>query len=181
MNTEQIALIDMDGTVADYHNALEGDLNRILGADRSKVSPETSENIERLIKGQPGWWRELEPIKLGLDIVQTLKDVGFKIMVLTKGPVYSKNAWTEKVEWCAEHLPFADVTITHQKNLVYGKILVDDWPPYINKWLEWRPRGMVIMPNHPWNKGFNHPNVCRVSDINEVVQLRNQISEVYNR
>lgn len=181
MNTEPIALIDMDGTVTDFHNALEHDLQRVLGADRDKVSLETLENIERLIKSQPGWWRELEPIQLGLGIVQTLEDIGFKLMVLTKGPVYSKNAWTEKVEWCADHLPHADVTITHQKNLVYGKILIDDWPPYIERWLEWRPRGVVIMPAQSWNANFTHPNVFRVATSEDVFKLREQLVEVYNR
>ena len=182
MKTEpEIALIDMDGTIANFHMALEHDLQRILGSDRDKVAPETLENIERLIKNQTGWWRDLEPIPLGLHIAKQLETIGFKLMVLTKGPVYSKNAWTEKVEWCAEHLPHADVTITHQKNLVYGKLLVDDWPPYIERWLAHRPRGMVIMPDQKWNKDFNHPNVHRVATDADVFNLRDRIQHAYDR
>lgn len=181
MKSEAIALIDMDGTVTDFHEALERDLQVVLGADREKVSPETLENIERLIKVQPGWWRDLNPIELGLNIAKTLEDIGFRLMVLTKGPVFSKNAWTEKVEWCAEHLPHANVTITHDKGLVYGKVLIDDWPPYIERWLEWRPRGIVIMPAQKWNENFIHPNVYRVATTEDVFKLREQLVEVYNR
>ena len=51
--------------------------------------------------------------------------------------------------------------MTEDKGLVYGKVLFDDWPEYITSWLEYRPRGLVIMPNHPHNQGFKHPNVIR--------------------
>ena len=49
----------------------------------------------------------------------------------------------EKVQWCDRHL--ADfphqITITMDKGLVYGKLLVDDWPDYVLRWLRWRKRG----------------------------------------
>jgi hypothetical protein len=41
---------------------------------------------------------------------------------------------------------------------------VDDWPDYITRWLQWRPRGLVIMPDRPNNKGFDHPQVHRFSE-----------------
>lgn len=177
----EIALIDMDGTICEYYGTLARDIDRVLGSDRDKVSPETLENIQSLIKCQTGWWRDLEPIPLGLHIAKQLEAVGFKLMVLTKGPVIAKNAWTEKVEWCAEHLPHASITITHDKGLTYGKILVDDWPPYIERWLTHRPRGMVIMPDQLWNKDFNHPNVHRVANPTDVFNLRDQIQHAYDR
>jgi len=169
----------MDGTLCEYHHTLSRDIELVLGDD--KVSADTRENIEHLIKSQPGWWRNLAPIPLGISIANALEAHGFKIMVLTKGPIVAKNAWTEKVEWCAEHLPHASVTITHDKGLVYGKILVDDWPSYITRWLEWRPRGLVLMPDQSWNKTFSHPNVHRITSTNDVFNLRNLIDEVYNR
>jgi 5'(3')-deoxyribonucleotidase len=122
---------------------------------------------KKLIQDQPGWWRNLEPLELGLEIVEALSVLGFRLMVLTKGPS-KRNAgcWTEKVEWCRKHLPSVPVTITEDKGLVYGKILVDDWPAYVDRWLEWRPRGLVLMPAHPWNEGYSHPNVLRYTKEN---------------
>lgn len=51
--------------------------------------------------------------------------------------------------------------------LRYGAVLVDDWPEYIRRWLENRPRGLVIMPAHEHNAGFNHPNVVRYDGTNK--------------
>ena len=56
----------------------------------------------------------------------------------------------------------AQVTITEDKGLVYGKVLFDDWPNYITRWLKWRKRGLVLMLDHPWNQSFFHPNVIRI-------------------
>ena len=71
-------------------------------------------------------------------------------------------AWGEKLEWCRLHLPEdVQVTLTEDKGLVYGRVLVDDWPPYVLRWLEWRKRGLVIMPAREWNEGFEHRQVIR--------------------
>lgn len=173
---ESVALLDMDGTLADFDKAIRFDLKMVLGDD--KVSEETEERIKGLIKRQPGWWLKLEPIGLGFTIAEQLKQVGFKLMILTKGPNRSTNAWTEKLEWCQKHLPDADVTITHDKGLVYGKILVDDWPPYIERWLEHRPRGVVLMPAQNWNEGFQHKQVVRVASVEQVEEMKDFLREV---
>ena len=49
---------------------------------------------------------------------------------------------------------------------MYGKVLVDDWPEYISRWLKWRPRGLVIMPASQSNAGFTHPQVIRYDGSN---------------
>jgi hypothetical protein len=82
-------------------------------------------------------------------------------MVLTNGPSKIPAAWAEKVLWCQEHVPDADITIGRDKGLVYGRILFDDWPPYVRRWLRWRPRGLVVMLDHPRNRGFEDPRVFR--------------------
>jgi|GEM_PF-4745712 len=37
---------------------------------------------------------------------------------------------------------------------------------YIERWLTWRPRGLVIMPAQPWNEDFRHSNVLRYNGKN---------------
>jgi hypothetical protein len=59
-----------------------------------------------------------------------------------------------------------DITITRKKEAVYGKILVDDWPEYVLQWLEWRPRGLVIMPVQKHNISFNHPQAIHYDGSN---------------
>ncbi|MFY0540473.1 5' nucleotidase, NT5C type [Nannocystis pusilla] len=160
-----VALIDMDGTLCDYQGALMRDLETFGGPPiRRWVATTTAHRgcaRETVIRRQPGWWRSLPRLQLGFDVLAELQALRFEIHVLTKGPVGTPSAWTEKLEWCQQHLPGVPVTITMDKGLVYGKVLVDDWPPYVERWLEWRPRGLVILPAQPWNVGFSHPNAIR--------------------
>ena len=62
------------------------------------------------------------------------------------------------------------IHITQDKSVHYGKVLVDDYPGYIEAWLEHRPRGLVIMPAHDHNKDFVHAQVVRYdgTDLDEV-------------
>jgi len=87
-------------------------------------------------------------------------ETGYKIMILTGGPRKNPHAWSGKKIWMDKNLgEDVDITITRDKGLVYGKILVDDYPVYIERWLEWRPRGLIIMPVNEENKNFSHKNV----------------------
>ena len=169
-----IALFDMDGTLADYDLRLKADLLSIASPDDPPVEeiygnlPRHIELRRHMITSQVGWWLGLERFKLGWDILELVKHLNFRVVILTKGPSSKPSAWTEKVEWCDKHLKgmVEGVTITHDKGLVYGKVLVDDFPAYIERWLEWRPRGMVIMPAHDHNESFSHPNVVRYNGSN---------------
>lgn len=157
-----IALLDMDGTVADWDGAVRRDLAKMQGPNDPPI-PEVMDTFHGLlkpridiIKSQPGWWRNLEPLPFGFHIKALLDTVGYNVQVLTKGPGKYPAAWGEKVEWCAKWLPGTMVNIVSDKSLFYGKVLVDDYPPYVLKWLTARPRGLVIMPWHPWNDEFEH-------------------------
>jgi 5'(3')-deoxyribonucleotidase len=114
-----------------------------------------------LIKKQPGFWRNLVPIPEGFAIVEHMRKIGFELHILTKGPHNTTSAWSEKVDWCREFVPDAQVTVTENKSLTYGRVLFDDWPPYIKGWLKRRPRGQVIMLDSHENREFDHPNVFR--------------------
>ncbi|BDU75741.1 5' nucleotidase, NT5C type [Mesoterricola sediminis] len=174
MASPPIALFDMDGTLADYHGRLRADLARIaapgegVGDLFGEGVPAYMEARRHVITSQAGWWLGLAPFPLGWDILHLVQDLGFRIVVLTKGPSSKPGAWTEKVQWCDRHLKgvVEGITITHDKGLVYGKVLVDDYPDYIERWLAYRPRGMAVMPAHPHNEGFSHPQVVRYDGTN---------------
>lgn len=176
-----IALLDMDGTVCRWHERLDKDLNDLLGQDRAKLPPETITKIEHLIRKQTGWYFNLEPIELGFKIVEVLREVGFTIMVATKATPKAANAWSEKAAWCMKYFPHAQVTVTEDKTLLYGKLLVDDYPKFADPWLKKRPRGYVIMPDQPWNQGYEHPRVRRVKTMEDVEALRPLLLEIFNR
>lgn len=177
---ENVALIDMDGTVADYTTGI----NRYLASIRSpgdKPEDELNDsnpwikNRNDLIKSLPGFWSNLQPINSGFRVLNLLESVGFTLHVLTKAPRKHTNACTEKMDWCRKYMPGVGVTITEDKGLAYGKILFDDWTPYMLRWLEWRPRGFGIMLSQPWNAGFKHPNVFIVDQNN----LTQSLDELY--
>lgn len=183
MIEKPLALIDMDGTLADFASALTARIKE-LASPNEEPGPWIKAR-SRLVKNTPGFWLGLERLPVGFAILERVMAAGFDTHVLTKGPNNAANAWTEKLQWCARHLPDVPVTITKEKSLVYGRVLVDDWPPYFEGWLNRRPRGLVIIPAQPWNEGYEHPNAIRcdgsVKSLNEVtarlVQARDRINE----
>jgi len=177
MTRDLIALVDMDGTIANYDKQMREDLEQLKAPEEPDYTPvpgvEPPPHIEarmNLIKARPMWFRNLPGYRPGFQIVDMLRKRDFRLVVLTKGPHRTVSAWTEKVAWCRELIPDASVTVTDDKSLTYGAVLVDDFVPYAEAWLKHRPRGLVIMPAHPWNEGFTHPQVVRFTGTPENIQ-----------
>jgi 5'-nucleotidase len=181
---EPIALFDLDGTLADYDAAMRRDM-RLLQAPTEPEwiahqdgEPEYLRERSALIRRQPGWWENLERYPPGFEILSVARELKFQCHVLTKGPTSASNSWTEKVRWSLKHVPDLQVTVTQDKGLVYGKVLVDDYPPYVERWLSWRPRGLVIMPAHPWNEGMSNPNVIRYVGREQLPEVRERMAAI---
>ena len=159
-----IALFDLDGSLADYESALTQDLIDIASPDEPPPEiynppPYLKKRID-LIRQVPGWWRTLDLLDAGFGVFEAATDLGFDTRVLTKGPQSCVNAWTEKLEWCQDYLPDdTQVTITRDKSSVYGRVLVEDYVPFLKGWLNQRPRGLGILLENEHNKGFKHPRV----------------------
>lgn len=51
---------------------------------------------------------------------------------------------------------------------------------YIESWLKWRPRGKVLIPDRPYNQGYWHPNVIRVSKGN-ISEALAELNKLYDR
>lgn len=184
IDDDKVALVDIDGTLADFRGALDRDVARVLNGrgDDVKVPPCVIQEIEYLIRGQAGWYRNLKPLEFGFIIVRLLQEIGFRIMIMTKSSKESKNAWSEKVAWIAEHLPEADVTVTQDKSLVYGRVLVDDYPNHFLKWMNHRPRGIVVMPMQPWNKDvMAREGLYAVKDSADLEAIRPMLQAMFDR
>lgn len=167
---EPIALVDMDGTIADFDKSMQERLEELRSPDEDPALADTRfeemphmKARRRLIKAQSGFWRDLPRLEAGFEILAMLDSLKFRCNILTKGPRKATNAWKEKVEWCMEHVDHMPITISEDKGLVYGKVLVDDWPEYVERWITWRPRGLVIAVAQPWNVDIDKlsPNVIR--------------------
>jgi len=170
---KDIALIDLDNTIADYDGAMQRDMALLAAPGEPKEEtgyekphPPYIWARMKLIKERGEWWENLPKFQLGFDVLDILREMDFYISILTQGPKENPVAWSHKVAWCMKRVPDLDVTITRKKGLVYGKILVDDYPEYILQWLQHRPRGLVIMPAQTWNKDFAYKNVIRYDGTN---------------
>lgn len=171
---ENIALFDMDGTLCDYDKGLSDELEKIrspLEPIYSKPirddAPDYMRNRANLIRASEEWWENLPRLKIGWDVLDVAKNLEFRIMLLTQGPKSNPLAWSGKKRWIDKNLgKDIDITITRDKGLVYGKVLVDDYPEYIERWLKWRKRGLVVMPANNSNKDYKNHQVIRYDGSN---------------
>ncbi len=158
LTTKPIALFDLDGTLADFDYAMRAQLELVRHPTEDPKLDETAyEDVphvharRHLIKNQPGFWRNLRPIHAGFQILEETRALGFHHNVLSKSPHKIPHAAGEKIEWCKKHLEGMPITLSEDKGIVYGRVLVDDWPEYVGRWLQHRPRGYVIAVAQPWN------------------------------
>jgi 5'-nucleotidase len=171
---ENIALFDMDGTLCDYDKALAKSLEILRSPDEEDFnspirdnSPKYLKNRADLIRTSVEWWATLPKFKLGFEIWELAEKLGYRKVILTQGPRKNAAGWQGKKIWIDKNIgEDTDIIITRDKGLVYGRILVDDFPGYIEKWLKHRPRGLVIMPASAENITFKHPQVIRYDGTN---------------
>lgn len=171
---EPMANFDLDGTLADFPGAMKAAMEALAAPGETAYCEEQDDEPShvrarrRMAKKVPGFWADLPRLKLGFDVLAITRELRYTHMILSKGPRSNPDAWAEKIVWCRRNMPDDDygITLTDDKGLVYGKVLVDDWPKYVRRWLTWRRRGLVIMPAHSYNAGFEHPQVVRYDGTN---------------
>lgn len=173
-----VILFDLDGTLADFdgailrdlqalHNPAEGPFDFSHTGGNDDNDPKWLKARKDMIKRQPDWWLNLEPIESGFKLMKMARDVGFRVVICSRGPASIPDAWAQKVKWVQKHVERPrKITLADEKDLVYGRILVDDWPDYVTPWLGVRPRGHVLMPAHRWNKNYQHPRALRYDGTN---------------
>jgi len=184
---EPIALFDLDGSLADFDASMQRKLAELRSPGEDPAADETAfEDVpyvkarRRLIKSQPGFWRDLERIPLGFQILEEAREQRFLCQILSRSPRKIPPAAAEKIEWCVKHVPDLPIVLSEDKGLVYGKLLCDDWPEYIARWLAWRPRGLVVAVAHRWNVGIDDQfpkNVVRFDGTN-FAYVRERMQEV---
>lgn len=183
----KLALIDLDGTLADYDGAMIAGLTSLMSTDELSVDrrgigfvrntvPTYLQERERMVRSMPGFYRNLKPLPLGFAVLSILKDQGYSFHVATKAPRHNTAiASKEKIEWCEEFLPGVPVTVSGDKSILRGDILFDDWPGYTDAWLASNPNGLVIMPAQSWNKDHI---ACRTFKVYDNTLLQNIIAAI---
>ena len=173
-----LALVDLDGTLADYDSAMTmgmlalaspdeifSEAINLPGVSRTTL-PAYLQERERVVRSLPGFYGGLSPIPSGFAVMKALEAYGYTIHIATKAPVHNTAiAVKEKIEWCGIFLPGYKVTVCADKGFLIGDILFDDWPGYMDSWLENNPNGFGIMPSRRWNSDFSHPRCIRIGEI----------------
>lgn len=163
---EAIALVDLGDTLCDCSGPLHERLAALRGPGEDAATetreppPAHVDARRRQIMGSPGFWLGLPPRASGFGLLEILHAEGFGVRVLSKGPRDAPQAWADKLAWCRRHLPEAPVIITDDKSLVFGHVLVDDWPPYVAQWQKRWPHGLAIVPAQPWNADMREGPRC---------------------
>jgi hypothetical protein len=175
MTIETIALFDMDDTLFDHNGQLMSDLKRLKEPNEPLIDapdvfslPSYLIKKSRKIRESKEWWANLPRFQLGWDLWNLAEELEFKREILTKASLKNPNMWLGKVECIIKHFgTTSPLTITSsEKSRHYGRVLVDDFPPYILDWLNHRPRGLVIMPAHKYNEQVSHPQIIRYTGEN---------------
>ena len=184
---EPIGLHDLDGTYADFDKSMAAHLEVLRSPLEDAAHDETKfEDIphmkarRRLIKSLPGFWRNLPRLQAGFDILEIMQELKFSNYVLSKSPRKFPLAASEKIGWAVEHLPDLPIILSEEKSLVYGKVLVDDWTPYVQDWIKFRPRGLVIAVAQRWNEDIEKlsPNVIRFHSPSQLPDIRARLQVI---
>jgi len=127
-STEPTVYVDMDGTLAVWHNM-------------SRKFPDEAMTLDEI--EETGYFRSLEPIPEMIDKVKMLKDMGYNVKILSKAYYH---AIEEKTEWIKQYMPFMDIDkdvffcpLNANKNnfvppIMFNDILIDDYNVNLNKW-----------------------------------------------
>jgi hypothetical protein len=186
MKNDLIALFDMDGTLFDYVGSLKKELRKIESPQEPDVplrfegNPGYVQNRIDLITESEAFWSDMPKLQLGWDILQIAEELEYHIHILTQGPRSKPAAWSGKKKCIDKHFgEDFSITLTRDKGLVYGTVLVEDYPKYIKRWLKWRKRGLVIMPANEFNGSLRHPQVIRydggnLKDVREAMRKRKE-------
>src|ERR1700743_804476 len=114
LEPEDVANVVLAGPVADDNGATLAALESMRSPDEPKLegddpfhnTPPWLDARMMYVKNRPRFWLDREPIPLGMQTLELIRE-HFKINILTKGPVRSTIAWTEKAEWARKHVPDA--------------------------------------------------------------------------
>jgi 5'-nucleotidase len=174
VNETKTFLIDMDGTLVNYEDRLIEDMKKLMSPEEKEpedwldeLKPHLKARMT-LIKSQPGWWRKLPPLKLGMDVFTLAQLMNFQIEILTKGPQSNRAAWAEKAE-CIDAFFGREVimnVVGKEKKNYFGHVLCEDWVPFLDDWLKHRPRGLGILIHNKKNADYKHENVIRYDGTN---------------
>ncbi len=176
MIDSRIALLDVDGVVADFSNHLL----TAVGSDKTiedvtcwhifDFMTNRQEDLGKSLLKDPEFWSGQPVIKGAYEGVVKIREAGFKIIWATS-PWFSCVEWAHvRRNWLRERFGAADdeIMIGDQKGLLRGDLFIDDKPEHVFAWESTNGSGSYIF-NAPYNQGHDWPRLFGWSDIDRVL------------
>lgn len=117
---KKIILIDMDGVITDFLGGVEDHWNLPHNRGKERSEPDAIHGI----------FRKLLPIPGAISSIKRLAESGkYELHIATTAPWGHPEAATDKRYWIENYfgeLFYKRLTITHNKNMLYGDYLIDD-------------------------------------------------------
>jgi len=155
----RIALLDVDGVVADF----TGTLLRTLGSSLTPADI-TEYDIFRLLGDQreqayaicqdEEFWRRLDVIPGAAEGVEKLRSEGYSVYWVTS-PWYTCKGWyLARGAWLKEHFgtPYRHMLPLSEKAMVDGDVFIDDRPDMVVAWWARRGDGVSLLYDQPYNE-----------------------------
>lgn len=160
-------LIDSDGVIAnwgsawDLHAEAYVHLGLPLTADQTRFDlyyglTDEGKAAVTAIMNKPGFYRSLEPIEGAVEALNAMINEGHQVDIVTSPWIKNETCASDKLAWIEQH--FGEgwgkrMTITSDKTLVRGDVLIDDKPEITGKY---DPLWEHVYFTQPYNKNLNH-------------------------
>jgi len=117
MKNRLTIFIDMDGVLADFYSAADKLKENFPDEFGNNIKPDEVLDFSTF-----------SPMPGAIDAVANLIDMGHDVFIATTPPWNHPDAWGQKRNWIAKHLPQLEkkMFLTHRKDLLKGDILIDD-------------------------------------------------------
>jgi len=178
-----IILIDQDGVLANYEERMldifheeHPEIPRIPHEELTEFnthkaySEEYWEEIENIAL-RPDFFRSLPPIDGAIEGVQELLRLGVGVRICTAPKKIFKHCVGEKYEWIHRHFGqkmVNKITLTRDKTLVRGEILIDDKPEITGSR---KPEWEHVLFDQPYNRHIEDKRRLNWQNFREVLGL----------
>lgn len=168
MFEDKVILLDVDGVLADFVNAIlkasGTDLKSSDIDDWDLFSMMKPHHRERALKAleDKSFWRNLPVMPKAKDQVELFKRNNNKILYVTSPWADETSGWkceswgAARAEWLREHFgaSYKDMIICYDKKYVRGDVFIDDRYKNILEWSSNNEEGQAWLVSHPYNKSL---------------------------
>jgi 5'(3')-deoxyribonucleotidase len=151
----KIALIDVDGVLANIHGSLAEQMDcSFVHTWNSPQNSDEANNQLNHIKSRQSFWEEVPRIQTGFEIVSLVKSHGYEVHFVSGIPKCGGRALVGKLNWINRAFPGYPFHLTQDRSILKAHLLVDDGPDFVKPFMQKNPGTKVLMPQWDYNQEF---------------------------